>query len=1218
VKGASQSGPGWLRGPLTPYILAVFASLATFVWRQAMIRYLGHDLPTYITFYPAVMVVALLGGFWPGVLATAVAAAAVAYWVLPPEGFAVGSAADAFGLALFSSMGVFMSLVAEGYRRNRRQKEEAVHRANAYNRSLIEASPDPLVTIGPDGKITDVNAATEAVTGCARAALIGTDFSDYFTDPEKARAGYQQVFREGLVRDYPLELRRRDGAITSVLYNASVYRDESGKVIGLFAAARDITARKLAEEAVRRASAYNRSLIEASLDPLVTIGPDGRITDVNAATEAVTGWARTALIGRDFSDYFTDPEKARAGYQEVFREGLVRDYPLELRHRAGRITSVLYNASVYRDEGGRVIGVFAAARDITERKRAEEEIRRLNADLERRVAERTAQLQAANDGLLKEITERKRAEAAVERERDLLQHVMNGARNSHLVYLDRDFNFVRVNEAYARTCGYTPEAMIGKNHFALYPDAENEAIFRRVRDTGEPVTLHDKAFVFPDQPERGVTYWDWTLVPVKDGGIVTGLVFSLVETTERKRAEQKLEKLNRTLRALNNSNQALLHTTDEAKLLEQVCSIVTRDCGHAMVWVGFAENDPEKTVRPVAHAGFDEGYLASLNVTWADAERGRGPTGTAIRTGRPCMCRNMLTEPRFAPWREEALKRGYASSLSLPLMDEGKAFGVITIYAREPDAFADDEVKLLEELAGDLAYGIRMLRLRAAHEQAEQALRSSQERVSAIIGTAMDAIITTDAKQHVLAFNHAAEDIFRCPAAEAIGQPLDRFIPARFREGHRRHVDEFGRSGTTSRTMDSPGTLYGLRTNGEEFPLEAAISHVALDGEKLYTVILRDITQRQQAEQEILRGKEILEKFIQYAPASLAMFDRNMRYVMASDRWLKETGIGRKSIIGKSHYEVFPDLPEHWKETHRRGLAGEVLKSEEEWRALDGKNHTIRWEIHPWGDSGVETGGIIIIMEDITEHKQAEEALIRSEKLAATGRLAATMAHEINNPLAAVMNTLYLARTNAQSAAVREYLEVAEEELKRIAHITRQSLGFYREAAAPARVRVHEVLDSAVDLLNRKVKAKQVTIEQEGDANIEITCVPGELRQVFTNLLSNSLDAVPHAGVIRMRVSRSRPGGDGQSWVRVTVADSGPGIAADVLPHVFEPFFTTKHTAGTGLGLWVSRQIVEKHGGAIRVHSRTHGPRRGTTFCVVLPARAVFSSETSQPAAASR
>ncbi len=249
-----------------------------------------------------------------------------------------------------------------------------------YARSLIEASVDPLVTINPDGKITDVNEATIKVTGVSREELIGTDFSNYFTEPEKAREGYQQVFAKGSVTDYPLTIRHEDGRLMDVLYNASVYKDVRGNVLGVFAAARDITAQ-------RQASQYARSLIEASLDPLVTISPDGKITDVNEATAKVTGAPREKLIGTDFSNYFTEPEKAREGYQQVFARGSVTDYPLTIRHVEGRQTNVLYNASLYRDARGNVLGVFAAARDVTAQKKAEEEVAAQRARELERLAE---------------------------------------------------------------------------------------------------------------------------------------------------------------------------------------------------------------------------------------------------------------------------------------------------------------------------------------------------------------------------------------------------------------------------------------------------------------------------------------------------------------------------------------------------------------------------------------------------------------------------------------------------------------------------------------------------------------------------------------------------------------------------------------------------------------------------------------------------------------
>jgi PAS domain S-box-containing protein len=407
----------------------------------------------------------------------------------------------------------------------RKRAEEELRRASLYARSLIEASLDPLVTINKDGRIMDVNQATERATGVERKALIGSDFSEYFTDPEKARQGYQQVFAKESVRDYPLAIRHISGSVMHVLYNASVFKNESGQIEGVFAAARDvterkhahesvtrsemryrslvtataqivwstnllgevvddmptwraytgmtleqiqgsgwidslhpedrkrtaeiwseavrkrsfydteyrvrrydgeyrlfaargvplqeddgsirewigactdITERKRAEEQVRKASLYTRSLIEASLDPLVTIRKDGTIADVNRATESVTGVPRARLIGSYFFDYFSEPDKARRAYERVFADGTVRDYPLAIRAASGALTEVLYNAALFTNETGEVEGIFAAARDVTRMKAAEQEIRRLNDELEQRVLQRTAELEAANKEL---------------------------------------------------------------------------------------------------------------------------------------------------------------------------------------------------------------------------------------------------------------------------------------------------------------------------------------------------------------------------------------------------------------------------------------------------------------------------------------------------------------------------------------------------------------------------------------------------------------------------------------------------------------------------------------------------------------------------------------------------------------------------------------------------------------------------------------------------
>jgi PAS domain S-box-containing protein len=236
-----------------------------------------------------------------------------------------------------------------------------------YSLSLIEASLDPLVTISIEGKITDMNEATVRITGIEREKLIGSDFFNYFTEPQMAREVYQEVFAKGSVADSPLTIRHKDGKLTDVLFNGSVYKDPQGNVLGVVIVARDVTAQKLL-------SNYSLSLIEASLDPLVTISIEGKITDMNEATIQITGMERQLLTGSDFFDYFTDPQMAREVYQEVFAKGSVADSPLTVRHKNGKLTDVLINGSVYKDDQGNVLGVVVVARDITDQKRIETEL----------------------------------------------------------------------------------------------------------------------------------------------------------------------------------------------------------------------------------------------------------------------------------------------------------------------------------------------------------------------------------------------------------------------------------------------------------------------------------------------------------------------------------------------------------------------------------------------------------------------------------------------------------------------------------------------------------------------------------------------------------------------------------------------------------------------------------------------------------------------------
>jgi len=421
----------------------------------------------------------------------------------------------------------------------RENNEKALKQALNYNRSLIEVNIDPLVTIGPDGKVTDVNAAVELVTGYKRDEIIGSDFSVYFTDPKKAKEGYEEAFREGLVRDYSLKIKHRDGHITPVIYNASVYRDDNGEVLGVFAAARDITERKKIEDDLRKSYLYNRSLIEANIDPLVTIGPDGKVTDVNMATENVTGFSRNEIIGSDFSGYFTDPEMAKAGYRRVFDDGFVRDYPLEIQHRDGHITPVIYNASVYRDDNGEVIGVFAAARDITELKKAEKEF----SDSQSR-----------------------------------LNSILEGTPIPKFV-IDKDHHIIYWNKALEQLSGIPAEDVIGtKNPWKAFYHEKRPSMADILVDGSEEKLsqwygnkykkskflndVYEAVNFFPAMAADGKWLF-FTAAPIKDSeGNLIGAVETLEDITESKKAENSLKKSEERFRAVAESAVDAIVTTD--------------------------------------------------------------------------------------------------------------------------------------------------------------------------------------------------------------------------------------------------------------------------------------------------------------------------------------------------------------------------------------------------------------------------------------------------------------------------------------------------------------------------------------------------------------------------------------------------------------------------------------------------------------------------------
>jgi len=317
-----------------------------------------------------------------------------------------------------------------------------------------------------------------------------------------------------------------------------------------------------------------------------------------------------------------------------------------------------------------------------------------------------------------------------------------------------------INRKGCEVLGYDEDEIIGKNWFdAFIPEPVRETtrtVFNKLM-AGEIETVEDfENPVLTRSGEVKIIAWHNTVLTNEDGAII-GTLSSGEDITARRQAEEKLDRLNRAYQALSECNQILVRSTEETDLLHRVCQVLVEIGGYVFAWVGYVSSDESRTVQPVAWAGFQNGYLDGLILTSRDMEKGRGPTGTAIRTGQPQVARSIRMHPGYGPYREKALQRGYESSVALPLADNERVFGALTIYAGRPDAFDDEELRLLTELADDLAYGIVALRTREQHRRAAEALRREHDMLERLTETSPVGISVVDRDGRITFVNARAD-----------------------------------------------------------------------------------------------------------------------------------------------------------------------------------------------------------------------------------------------------------------------------------------------------------------------------------------------------------------------------------------------------------------------------------------------------------------------------
>jgi PAS domain S-box-containing protein len=384
-------------------------------------------------------------------------------------------------------------------------------------------------------------------------------------------------------------------------------------------------------------------------------------------------------------------------------------------------------------------------------------------------------------------------------------------------------------------------------------------------------------------------------------------------------------------------------------------------------------------------------------------------------------------------------------------------------------------------------------------------------------------------------------------------------------------------------------------------------------------MVVTDLREQKRNQQMIAEGR-LAKLVLEHAHSGIAVCDQHGRIILASRRIHEICG---ENPLFRDFDDVLPlEVREHSNDALRPFSTHEVLEGHVH-KAIEAKlKKEGRLPLSLLISAGrveSDTGeslGCVITLIDISERKAVEEVLRRSEKLAAVGRIAGTLAHEINNPLSAVTNVLFLLQNADLDEAHQQYVDLAASELARVSRIARNTLSFYREAASPVPVQLSEVLDSVLELYQQNISAKGLRISKRYGNDVEVHQFPGELRQVFSNLIINAIDALPENGELIVAI-RPRIGSDGLlTGASVLIADRGAGIPKEHRKQLFEPFFTTKGEKGTGLGLWITHGIVQKQGGHIRVRS-SNDPRNSWTVFSVFVRSALPATAISRPPAAS-
>jgi len=1026
----------------------------------------------------------------------------------------------------------------------RRLADEALGESEEKYQAFFENSLDAILLTSPDGSIMAANPAACQIFGRTEAEICALGRGG-LVDTSDPRLGSLLVERTRTGKAFgELRMLRNDGSPFPVELSSALFQDRQGNSRTSMII-RDITERKRVEEELHeQEQLFSRMFSSSPVAISMASMPGGKNIEVNEAWCKLTGFSRDETIGYDTAELkIFDPEERNKLARAFSNLGHSRLVESVITTKSGEQKNILLSSDLITINDRQLI--IASAIDITERKRAEERVR----------------YQAS-----------------------LLANI-----NDAIIASSVDSRIKAWNSAAEFMYGWKAEEVLGKLTTEIvkttFEGTDRAEVIRVLAETGTW-----RGEITQARKDGARFYAETISVALRDAqGKVTDYVSVNRDITERKEAEEKIQRQNRRLSVLREIDTAILAADSVEDIVGRALSHTRAliDCRRAAVALFDWETNEALMfdVKASGASSIPKGMHVSLR-PFQDLIRG-------LSENQAVLFNDLTALPAPPPQFQAQIRDGIRSVCFLSLFSQSILIGSFSMASEIPGYFDEEKISLGREVANQVALAITQKNLL-------EGLRDQQARVAGIINSAMDAIVSIDAEQRIVLFNPAAEAMFQCEQAEVMGQPLERLLPERFRERHSKHIQQFAQTGVTSRAMGALGTIHGLRRTGEEFPIEASISQTQVGGKSLFTVILRDVTARQRAEEALRQSQENFVKAFNANPAAITITRLgDGRFLNVNPAYLRIMGYEPEEILEHTAEKNIYAYPEE-----RAGLIqqlqadGSVQNHELRVRVKSGEIRNIILSMQPILYN--EEDCILTVFIDISDRKKMEVELQRSNR--ELEQFAYVASHDLQEPLRAVAGMVQLLGQRYKGKLderADEYINHAVEAAGRMQNLINDLLDYSRVDRL-GKPFVSTDLERSLDLAlaNLQLAIRESHAEITRDALPTVTADPGQLTQVFQNLIGNAIkfrgERTPQIHVSAEKLENG--------W-RFGVRDNGIGIEPQYFERVFLVFqrlHTRREYPGTGIGLSLCKKIVERHQGEIWVESE---PEKGSTFYFTIPER---------------